>query len=215
MLLYTIASVPLAIYLLLIGSLHLRKRPLVTSGWRDIMTMGIACLGLASVGPMQLFFPMHAAAVVPMLSWGLMFALYFMGLTLVMLWSKPRLTVYGMTATQFRDSLHQAALVVDSQSSWNGHVLTLPRAGFQLVAEPSTALRVHSVAAVETMHNNYSAWRLLERELVKAGHQLDSRPAKSAWILVGIATVLLVVAIAPVVVHPETTLAELKSFLWR
>lgn len=215
MLLYTIAVVPLAIYLLLIGCLHLRTQPLVTSGWRDMLTLGIGCLGMVAVGPMQLFFPMHAAAVIPIMSWILMLCLYLMALILFLLWSRPRLTVYGMASEQFRDALYQAAQSIDGQANWNGQVLSLPQIGLQLVVEPSSSRRVHSVAAVGNVHENVPAWHALEREVVRAGRKLSVSPARSGWVLLGISAILLLVSLAPVVVHPETALAELKSFLWR
>ena len=214
MLLTTIAVVPLAIYLLLIGGLHLRRRPLVTSGWRDLLTLGIACLGLAAVGPMQLFFPMHASALMPMLSWVMLFALYFLGLILFVLWSKPRLTVYGMTPAQFHQAVLQAAETVDAQANWNGRVLSLPQSGIQVALESSTTQRVHSMAAIGGLHD-FSAWHQLERELVKAGHQMVTAPSRSGWLWVGTAIILLLASLFPVVLYPETAYAELKSFLWR
>jgi len=214
MLIYTIAIVPLAIYLLLIGGLHLRKRPLVTSGWRDTLTLGIACVGLAMVGPMQLFFPMQASAIIPNLSWAMMLALYFLLLTLFLLWSKPRLTVYGMTSEQFRESLQKAAAAVDSTSNWNGDVLSMPQADLQLVVEPTVSSSVHSVAAIGKI-SELSPWRHLESELVKVGSESIARPTAAAWIMIGIATILLTISLMPVVLHPETAYLELKSFLWR
>lgn len=214
MLLITIAVVPLAIYLLLIGGLHLRKRPMVTSGWRDLLTLGIACLGLVAVGPMQLFFPLHASALMPMMSWVMLFALYVLGLILFVLWSKPRLTVYGMTLDQFRQTILRAAQVVDTHANWNGQVLSLPQIGMQLGTEPSTTQRVHNVVLVGGAYD-FSAWHRLERELVKAGHQTLAVPSRFGWLWVGAAMILLLASLFPVLLYPETAYSELKTFLWR
>ncbi len=215
MLYWSLAGTPIAIYLFLIGSLDLRRRPLVTSGWRDTLTLGIACSGLAAIGPMQLFFPTSAASLWPGWVWLLLFGLYFLSLILVLLWSKPRLIVYGMSPAQFRDSLLDAARVVDAGAEWNGQVLTLPQAGIQLAAEASTTRRVHVVALVGVLQN-VKDWLALERALVNAARQIEgSRSALSGGLFILAGLSLLLIAITPVLMHPELARVELQKFLLR
>ena len=52
---------PLALYLLLIGTIRLRPHPFVTTGAKDTATLAIGLLGLVMIGPMELFFPQQAA----------------------------------------------------------------------------------------------------------------------------------------------------------
>ena len=59
---FCIAVVPLAVYLLMMGLLNLRRRPFVTTGARDAATLGIGVIGFVIAGPMELFFPEGAAS---------------------------------------------------------------------------------------------------------------------------------------------------------
>ena len=100
-----IAVIPIALYFMLVGGLRLRNRPLVTTGWRDTLTLGIAASGLVAIGPMQLFFPTQAAARWHAWVWLALFALYALGLMMLLLSCKPRLVAYGMDEQQFIDTL--------------------------------------------------------------------------------------------------------------
>ena len=53
---FCIAVIPLAVYLLMMGLLNLRRRPFVTTGARDAATLGIGVVGFVIAGPMELFF---------------------------------------------------------------------------------------------------------------------------------------------------------------
>ena len=59
---FCIAVGPFAVYLLLLGVMNLRGRPLVTTGARDAAALGIGLVGFVIAGPMQLFFPEGAAS---------------------------------------------------------------------------------------------------------------------------------------------------------
>ena len=59
---FCIAIVPLAVYLLMLGLLNLRRHPFVTTGARDAATLGIGVVGFVIAGPMELFFPEGAAS---------------------------------------------------------------------------------------------------------------------------------------------------------
>ena len=52
--------------------------------------------------------------------WLALFALYALGLLMLLLSSKPRLVVYGMDEQQFVDVLLAAGREVDAQAQWNG-----------------------------------------------------------------------------------------------
>ena len=59
---FSVAAIPLAVYLLLIGILNLRKKPFVTTGARDSAALAIGIAGLMIIGPMKLFFPEGAGS---------------------------------------------------------------------------------------------------------------------------------------------------------
>lgn len=209
-----IAAVPLAIYFVLMGSIRLRRRPLVTSGWRDLLTLGIACSGLVAIGPMQLFYPTHAAARWPGWIWLPMFGLYFLTVLIVTMWSRPRLIAYGMSKFQFQEVLLKAAQSVDENAAWNAEVLTLPNSGLQLSAESSLGSYVSSVGVVGTLHN-LPDWLKLEREFVRLGQQASCLPSKSGWLMLVTGLALLLLAITPVVNDPALALTELRKLMFR
>jgi hypothetical protein len=209
-----IAAVPLAVYFLLMGSLRLRNRPLVTSGWRDMLTLGIACSGLVAVGPMQLFFPTHAASIWPGWVWVPMFGLYILGVLVLTMWSRPRLIAYGMSKQQFQQLLLNAAQSIDPNASWFGEVLSLPNCGLQLSAESTLGHHVNSVGIVGTLQN-LPDWIKLEQQFVRMGSQSQCASTRSGWLLVIAGIVLLILTLSPVVQDPAMALAELSKLLFR
>ncbi len=211
---FAIATIPVAIYFMLIGSLRLRRRPLVTTGWRDTLTLGIAASGLVAIGPMQLFFPIQAAERLQGWVWLALFALYVLGLMLILLSSKPRLIAYGLDETQFQTTLQQAAQEVDPLATWQGEVLTLPNSAIQLAYEPSGASRVQQVVHVGLL-NNLQDWLRLERAFVKAGANCECPRSAAGWPFLIAGLLLLVFAILPMVSNPSDALAQLREFLNR
>ncbi len=211
---FAIAALPVAVYLILIGGLRLRKRPLVTTGWRDTLTLAIAASGLVAIGPMQLFFPAQAAARWHSWVWLALFVLYVLGIALILLSCKPRLIAYGMDESQFRDTLATAAEQIDLGAMWTGDVLSMPNSGIQLAIEPSGAARVHQVVHVGLL-NNLQDWLRLEKAFVKSGSEVNCPRSAAGWSLVISGTLLLAIAVTPLISDPAESLAQLRDFLNR
>ncbi|MBX3420027.1 MAG: hypothetical protein KF752_00580 [Pirellulaceae bacterium] len=211
---WTIAGLPIAIYLMLIGGLRLRRRPLITSGGRESLTLGIACSGLIAIGPMQLFFPEFAAVRWPGWVWILMFGFYFMLLLLILVWNKPRLIAYGVTRQQFHQLLLQAAQQIDEQAAWHGAALLLPQSGLQLAAESAITPGIY-VASPIGGFNNVMDWIRLERALVRCGQQATATPTRTGWLLLAIGMSLLATTLIPVLYNPNVAYAQLREFLLR
>lgn len=211
---FAIAAIPVAVYLVLIGALRLRNRPLVTTGWRDTLTLGIAASGLVAIGPMQLFFPTQAAARFHGWVWLALFVLYLLGLTMVLLSCKPRLIAYGMDESQFRATLLAAAQQVDPESKWQAEVLTLPTAHIQLAIEPSGASRVQQVVHVGLLQN-LQDWMSLEKTFVAAGSTVTCPRSSAGWPFVVGGALLLAAAVTPMLSNPGEALAQLREFLNR
>lgn len=209
-----IAAIPVAIYLILVGALRLRTRPLITTGWRDILTLGIAASGLVAIGPMQLFFPTQAAARWNGWVWLALAVLYGLGILMILLSCKPRLISYGMNESQFRTSLLAASREIDQDADWQGDILNLPNCAMQLAAEPSGTFRVHQVLLVGALHN-LQAWLQLERAFVKASRQVRCPRSTAGWPLVVFGSVLLALVIAPLLANPGQALAQLREFIRR
>ncbi len=211
---FAVAAIPLAVYLMMVGVLRLRRHPLVTTGWRDTLTLGIAASGLVAIGPMQLFFPNHFAAQWHVWVWLALFMLYVLGLMMVLLNCKPRLVAYGMNETQFYDSILEAAQQVDAAAAWHGNVLTLPNCGIQLASEPSGAARIQQVVHVGLLHNIHD-WLRLERAFVTVGSRLACPRSLAGWPFVIGGGLLLAAALAPLLADPVDALAQLKEFIDR
>ncbi len=209
-----IATIPIAIYLVLMGALRLRGRPLVTSGWRDLLTLGIACSGLVLIGPMQLFFPTHAAARMNGWVWLPLIMLYVLGLLLVLLASKPRLIAYGLDEPQFRQLFIRAARTLDPDAAWHGDVAILPNSGLQLALEPTGTTRVYQVVHVGTLRN-LQDWIRLERAVVQAAARVTCPPSLAGWPFVIGGGLLLAISMLPLLADPGAALAQLRDFLAR
>ena len=211
---FAIAAIPVSVYLMLIGGLRLRNRPLVTTGWRDMLTLGIAVSGLVAIGPMQLFFPADAAQRWHGWVWLALLVLYLLALTLLLLSCKPKLIAYGMDAPQFHEVLLRAARELDDGANWQADVLTLPNCGLQLAYEPSGTARVHQVVHVGAV-DNLQDWIQLERAFAKLGATLSCPSSNVGWPLVIGGSLLLTAAIVPIFTDPAAALAQLREFLDR
>ncbi|QDV21893.1 hypothetical protein [Aureliella helgolandensis] len=211
---FAIASIPIAVYLMMIGGLRMRSRPMVTTGWRDTLTLGIAVCGLVIIGPMQLFFPAQAAMRWHGWVWFMMLGLYILGLVMFLLSCRPRLISYGMNHQQFRDTLESAAKQVDSDATWLGEVLTLPNSNIQLASEPAGSGRVHQVVHVGLL-DNLQDWLKLERAFVSAGTAVVCPRSAAGFPFVLAGMLLLLSAVFPLLSDPTTAHAQLIEFLNR
>ncbi len=155
---------PLAIYLVLLGIVNLSRRPLVISGTRESLSLGLALMGLVIVGPMQLFMPQEAAARFGQLVWLLLAGFYSLCLMLVIMLSRPRLVVYNISPDELRLALDTAARRIDADTVWAGKSVSLPLARVHLHVESFPPLG--NVALLATGDDqSISGWRRLEYSL--------------------------------------------------
>ncbi len=130
-----IALLPLAAYLTLFGAIRLFGRPLVTTGGRDIFAVSVAISGLIAVGPAELFLPAAAAMLFGAAIWPVLALLYFLIVLLVILSSRPRLIVYGLSHPALvTQPLLRAAQSIDPQARADEAAgqIVLPAAGIHL-----------------------------------------------------------------------------------
>ncbi len=209
-----IALVPISMYLIMMGMLKMRTRPLLTTGWRDTLAVGIAVSGLVAIGPMELFFPTEAAALWQHWVWAALAALYLLTLTLILLSSRPRLIAYGLDVTSFQALLLTAAKAVDDTSFWEGQVLNMPNAAIQLAREPTGASKVHQVVIVGSFVN-FMGWLELERSFVQQGRNLRCARSYAGLPLVLLGLTLMLLSVGPLVSAPDVAYAQLREFLNR
>lgn len=192
----------------------MRNKPLVTTGWRDIVALGLASLGLVMIGPVQLFFPAQAAAQYHHWVWLALLILYGLAILLLMLASKPRLIAYGLNASEFRNALEVAAKSIDPNAYWDGDVLSLPSTTMQLALEPTASTRVQQVVHFGLLQD-LAAWIKLERAVVKQTAQLRCPPSAAGLPLLIGGLLLLFIVVAPIVRDPATALEGLQRFVNR
>ncbi len=158
-----VAVAPIAMYLVLLGMINLRRRPYVLTGAREGLLVGLALLGLAVVGPMALFFPQHAANQFGPYVWLMLGMFYCLLLLLWILVGRPRLVVYNISSAQLRAILSETAIMLDPDARWAGDSLVLPRLKVQLYLEVFDRMR--NVSLVSTGDQSYTDWRRLEGAL--------------------------------------------------
>jgi hypothetical protein len=159
-----VALGPVAIYLLLLGIINSSRRPLVVTGTRETLTLGLALMGLIVVGPMHLFMPQEAAARFGALVWGLLLGFYVLSLMLAIMLSRPRLVVYNMTLDELRPILSEAAARLDHGSIWAGKALSMPQMRVHLQVEGFAPMRNVTLSATHD-EQSVGGWRRLAAAL--------------------------------------------------
>ena len=187
-----IALGPAAMYLLVLGAINLSSRPFLTTGTRDVATLGIAISGFVIAGPLELFLPVRAVGFWgPAITWGLMFGIYILGLLLVVLTLRPRLVIYNVASDQLLPILDGLAKRLDPLASWAGHSLSLPNLGVHLHVEPLHLMRnVQLVSAGP--HQHFAGWRRLEVELAAALRSVEGTRNPAGFCLVSVGLTLVV-----------------------
>jgi uncharacterized membrane protein len=203
---------PVAIYLLLLGAVNLSRRPLLVTGARDMLALGLAVAGLILIGPIELFFPVMAAMLFGPYVWGLLVILYVLSLVLIVLTMRPRLVIYNLSPEELRSVLAERAVEMDTEARWAGDSLVLPNLGVQLHVEPLTAMRNVSLVA-SGPKQNYLGWRRLEKELAAALRDLEVPRNRHAVSLVAAGVVLILFIVQAVARDPQAVAQTLFDML--
>lgn len=211
---FFIATCPLAIYLLLMGSIHLLRRPFVTTGARDAATVAIGIAGLVAIGPMELFFPEGAAVRFGPFVWLLLLALYGLCVSLVVLLMRPRIVVYNTTMEQLRPILASAVAQMDSKARWTDDSLLIPSLHVHLNLEGNSWFRCVQLAAVGT-RQNFEGWRKLEQILRGALQPVRCQPGLIGYSFFLAALVLGLGSMLWMAGNPQTVARVFQEMFWR
>ena len=201
-----VAFGPLAIYLLLLGVINVSRRPLIVSGTRETLALGLALFGLVTVGPMQLFMPQEAAARFGQYVWLLLVAFYGLSLALLVILNRPRLIIYNITLEQLQPILDETVHRLDPDATSAGHGVSMPLARVHFQVE--NFLPLANVSLVATSDDqSFGGWRRLEQGLRARLHQTSvAAQPQGFWLaLCGLATLL---ALAFWVVDDPQNLAQ-------
>ncbi len=163
---------PVAVYLLLLGTINLSRHPFLVSGNRDAAALGLAVSGLVIAGPIRLYFPEPAADQFGQYVWLFLLAFYGLCLLLTLLLLRPRLIIYNISADQLRPILAELVERLDSDARWAGDMLVLPGLGVQLHVSSLAFMRNVSLKSVG-VNQNHLGWRRLESELASTLRRAD------------------------------------------
>lgn len=192
---FSIAMLPLAMYLLMLGIINLSQRPFVTSGVRDVFALSIGVSGFVIAGPMELFLPEPAAARFGAVVWLLLLCFYGLCVTLIVLLMRPRLVIYNISNEQFRPVLANVVAELDKEARWAGESLVMPNLGVQLHVEPFRAMANLQLIA-SGPRQNYTGWRKLELALAEELRDVRVGGNAQGVLLVSIGLAMAVIAVA-------------------
>ena len=112
------------------GLVNLWRRPIVTTGAKDLAGLGIGVSGLVMVGPLELFMPTAAAIHFGQYVWLLLLALYALAVLFLVLVVRARLVVYNTGRDELRPILVEVVAELDTEARWAGDSVVLPQLGF-------------------------------------------------------------------------------------
>jgi hypothetical protein len=184
-----IAVIPLASYLLVLGAINARRRPLVVSGSSDTFALGTALVGLAFVGPIELFRPQAATAELGNYIWLALVVLYGLFVLLVTLLSRPRIVVYNVSQEELHSFLAETAARLDPDARWAGNHLSLPRLGVQLHLDGLELMRNVSLSS-SGGQQDVDGWHKLTRALAESVKNVHVKPNPRAIGFLLVAVVL-------------------------
>jgi hypothetical protein len=210
---FCIAISPLAVYLLLLGILNLRRRPFVTTGARDTAALSIGILGFVLIGPMKLFFPEGAASRFGVTVWLMLIVFYGLCVSLAVLLMRSRIVIYNMSLEHLRPILTGVAMKLDKKSRWTGDSLWMPEQKVHLHVEPVNWLKNVQLTAGGNQQS-YEGWHLLEKELNAA---LKKIPVEPCMIGVPLLMVAASLAIGSIfwMLSDEQAVAQAMKEIWR
>ena len=211
-----LALLPLGAYLVLMGSIRLFGRPLVTTGGRDTFALAVGISGLAAVGPGELFFPSAAGASFGPAVWPLLAMLYFLLVSLVILNNRPRLVIYGIRESAVLPPLLAACQKIDATARMDepSGTVSMPELGIHLRVVPH---RGSDSADIEAFESNVSPqfWRALLTQLRPQIAGVPAAPPAPGVVLALAGLVMLGLVGLQLVQQPSQVVQGLRDWLWR
>jgi hypothetical protein len=172
------ALLPVAAYLVAVGCLHLRRRPVALSGHFDVALLTLGIAGMVIAGPLALLQPGAGTSAWTTAVLLLGFAVVVAGAVLA---ARPRMVIYNVGLDQMRPVVASVAAGLDPTARWAGETAALPARGLQVhLDERGPARTVSVIAAGRT---SAEAWAEFSRRLRRAIRTIRVRPSPWAWAL--------------------------------
>lgn len=181
------ALVPPALWLLVIASRHVGRRPTAVGGSVDLGLLALALVGLALVGPLELLQPVGVVG-----PWRLLLplALCVLIAALAILVSRPRLVVYNISPEQLRPVVAQVAAALDPGARWAGETVAMPGRDVQVHLDGRGSMRSVSLVAVGA-RTSPEGWTEFTRRVRAELRRVQVRTSPWAAVFVGLAAALL------------------------
>lgn len=202
---FAIAIIPLASYLLLIGWLNRRGKPLLVSGASDLATLGAALTGVALIGPIELFRPEAATAQLGNSIWLFLAVFYWLWVALLVMLCRPRLVIYNLTSDEVRPALVEAVSQVDNSARWAGDSLLLPKLGIQLHLDSQPWMRVTSLIS-SGGKQDLIGWRRLAKALDRSLRSIEATPGPRGALMIASGIILILTATFALASDPQAVL---------
>ncbi len=208
---WIVILLPLAVYFIVIGIYSSRRRPLLVSGTRDLIALGMGLVGVMMVGPFTLFFPQATFNFLGGRVWFGLAMLYMLLLSLIALSQRPRIVGYSMKNTNLKGILHHLVSQLDPDATWAGNAFNCPNLQISGVVEQHAFQSTAQIVA-NSRQQSLAGWIQIHSELEQLiKQQPKSRISLSPWLAVGLAVALVVLSI--VTLAPDQTVASMQEML--
>jgi len=167
---------PLGLYLMVMGLLALRGRPTILTTGQESLLIGFALSGFVLIGPIELFFPTGAHAVLGLWVWLLLVALYFLVVLLIALQRAPGWTIVGLDAEEFRAFFESVLQEGSVDCKWMGNQLQIDKWDVRAIAEPSRGFPKTTCLSPCGRVRNVLGWYQIEK-LVATSKALEQTGA--------------------------------------
>ena len=201
-----IALLPLGLYVLVHASLMVRKRPTLLNAGQETLLLGFALAGLVTIGPMELFFPNAAYAVLGEWTWLCLGALYFFIVLFIALNRRPSWTVIGLGSKDLKAVVERTLTEQKIDHQWLDNTLNIPAMGVLGIIESANRSDSTSSLSPGGLNQDPIGWYRLEQLVCRPEglraefHRLAEKPSwgrAAVWYCLGCA--LLVVSIMLIV----------------
>jgi hypothetical protein len=207
-----VAFLPLAMYLLVLGWINTRPRPVVVSGVRETTALALALAGCVLVGPGQLLLPPAATQNFAGWVWLLLALFYLLVVALIILVARPRLVIYNIGRQELRAILVDLADQLDPTAKWAGDTLSLAGLGIELRIESFAPLANVSLIAGGDPQSPL-AWQRLEASLRQALAGTRSTSGRGGRVMIAVGALLILGLAARVALHPAETLQGMLELI--
>jgi len=188
-----LAVIPLGLYLVGIGWLHLRRRPSLIAGSLDFALLAASVAGLMLVGPLALLAPL-AGGIPSVAGVPVLLACFLLLVAVAVLAMRPRLVIYNITLDQLRPVVAEVVAGLDASARWAGETAALPARGIQLHLDGRGSMRRVSVVAVGS-RTSPEGWTEFCRRLRQAVGRLRVRSSPWGGVFAALGGLVLVAAI--------------------